>query len=189
MSTSSQTQPKALDCEVLKSKPLVSRKSSSLKGPTKKRSGSRHAKCRDSEPEDNNSGLRRSDRNRPVRDPTIEESTNGHFQSNKDHPMNTEDLKSLVTGFTAVKPPVSGQNEFEKGKTQALRVVGQLISEKFRPRRRIFQSWRLTYHFWCTEWRNAKLSGLSSLIFARILMAASRSPRSWKNPSRGKEAT
>ncbi len=47
--------------------------------------------------------------------------------------MDTEDLESLVTGFTAVKPPVSGQNEFENGKTQALRVMGQLISEELHP--------------------------------------------------------
>ncbi len=47
--------------------------------------------------------------------------------------MDTEDLESLVTGFTAAKPPFPVQNEFEKGKTQALHIIGQLISKELRP--------------------------------------------------------
>ncbi len=47
--------------------------------------------------------------------------------------IDTEDLESLVTGLNSVKPPVQRQNEFENGKTQALRVIGQLISKELRP--------------------------------------------------------
>ncbi len=47
--------------------------------------------------------------------------------------MDTEDLESLVTGFTAVKPPFPRQNEFDNGKTQALHIIGQLIRKELRP--------------------------------------------------------
>ncbi len=131
--TSSQAQAKALDSVVVKSKHSGCRKSSSCKSPTRKGSGSKPARSRDSEPEDPNFGLRRSARNRPVRDPTKEESTNGNSQSDNVHAKDTEDLESLVTGFTAVKPSFPGQNEFENGKTKALQIIGQLISKELRP--------------------------------------------------------
>ncbi len=62
--------------------------------------------------------------------------------------MDTEDLESLVTGFTAVKPPFPGQNEFENGKMQALHIIGQLMSKELRPLKEKISKLETDVSFW-----------------------------------------
>ncbi len=102
--------------------------------------------------------MRRSDRNRPVRDPTKEEGTNGNSQTDNVQLMDTEDMESLATGFTATKPPFPGQNEFENGKTQALHKIRELISKELRPMKEKMFKLEADVSLLVTEWRSAKFS-------------------------------
>ncbi len=56
-----------------------------------------------------------SARNRRVRDLAKENGSNGNSQSDKVDAMEMEDIKSLVTDFSASNPPVPGQKRVRIG--------------------------------------------------------------------------
>ncbi len=102
--------------------------------------------------------------------------------------MNTEDLESLVTGFTA-KPPFPGQNEFENGKTQALHIIGQLISKELRPLKEKISKLETDVSFLVNRMAEcqvitAEFPGLRKDINGCLEVTAQL-----QNPSRSREAT